>query len=162
LFLNEFDAYTKEKKIPNNSNRIFIVHGQNEGMKFEIANFLIKLGLEPVILHEQVNKGDTIIEKFEKNSDVKFAIVILSDDDVGNSRNNKKMNPRARQNVVLEFGYFLAKLGRDKVAVVKNNENLEIPTDISGMIYIDYNKSWKLELAKELQAVGFAIDLSLL
>ncbi|WP_394454849.1 TIR domain-containing protein [Leuconostoc suionicum] len=143
-------------------NEIFLVHGHDNGLKNEVARFLEKLNIEPIILHEQASSGDTIIEKIERYSNVGFAIVLYTPCDVGTSVENKeKLNPRARQNVVFEHGYFIGKLGRKNVlALVKNN--VEKPNDISGVLYINYSEgdSWKLEIAKELNAVGYNIDFN--
>ena len=65
------------------NNKVFIVHGQDDGLKNEVARFVDRLGLDSVILHEQVNAGDTIIEKIERNSDVGFAIVLYTPCDEG-------------------------------------------------------------------------------
>ncbi|MFR9542724.1 MAG: nucleotide-binding protein [Rikenellaceae bacterium] len=142
------------------SNKAFIVHGHDGEMKEVVARFVEKLGLEAIILHEQPNKGRTIIEKFEGCSDVAFAIVLLSPDDLGNSKDDiVTLNQRARQNVILELGYFMGKLGRNKVcAIVK--DSVERPSDIDGVVYISYDGSWRLEVAKEMKAAGLAIDMN--
>ena len=145
-----------------NSN-IFIVHGQNDEMKLSVARTIEKLGLNPIILHEQPNKGRTIIEKFTENSDVLYAIVILSADDIAYLKSDSpdKAMFRARQNVIFELGYFIGKLGREKVlALHQVIENFEIPSDYSGVIFVpyDFKGSWKFELAKELKAIGVDID----
>lgn len=147
------------------SNKIFIVHGHSEEMKQSTARFLERFNLEPIILHEQPNKGRTIIEKFTDYSDVGYAIVLLSADDMAYVKNGSPDNARyrARQNVILELGYFLGKLGRDRVAAIyEEGKNIEIPSDFSGVIYIPYsnNDSWKLQLAKELRVSNFEIDMN--
>jgi len=147
------------------SNKIFIVHGHNEEMKQSTARFLERFNLEPIILHEQPNKGRTIIEKFSDYSDVAYAIVLLSADDMAYVKNDSSDNAkyRARQNVILELGYFLGKLGRNRVAAIyEEGKNIEIPSDFSGVLYIPYsgNDSWKLHLAKELKASNFEIDMN--
>ncbi|MCX8534606.1 nucleotide-binding protein [Chryseobacterium luquanense] len=146
-------------------NKVFIVHGHNEEMKQTTARFLEKFDLEPIILHEQPNQGRTIIEKFSDYSDVSYAIVLLSADDLAFIKNDTPDNAkfRARQNVILELGYFLGKLGRDKVvAIFEQGKDIEIPSDFSGILYLGYSgdESWKLMLAKELKATGFDIDLN--
>lgn len=142
------------------SKKVFIVHGHDNELKETVARFLEKIGLEPIILHEQVSAGLTVIEKFEKNSDVKFAIILMTPDDVGNSKtNSESLNHRARQNVILELGYFLGKLGRESVcALVKGN--LERPSDYDGVVYIavDNTEGWKLLLAKELKEAKLEFD----
>jgi hypothetical protein len=113
--------------IVGTSRKVFIVHGHAEGPRETVARFLERIGFEPVILHEQANGGDTIIEKFERHGDVPFAIVILTPDDVGSLQGGTPQ-PRARQNVVLELGYFIGRLGRHKVCALKQGE-LEFPSD---------------------------------
>lgn len=145
------------------SEKIFIVHGHNEEMKQSSARFLEKLDLRPIILHEQPNKGKTIIEKFTDFSDVSFALILLSGDDAafGKNETSKKAKLRARQNVILELGYFLGKIGRENVVVLHEIlDNFEIPSDYQGVIYIPYDNAgnWRLSVAKELRAVGFEID----
>jgi predicted nucleotide-binding protein len=143
--------------------RIFIVHGRDEEMKQAVARTLEKLDLEPIILHEQPSKGRTIIEKFEDYSDVSYAIVLLSPDDLAYPKDSssEKAKYRARQNVIFELGFFIGKLGRERVcALYKKAENFEIPTDYEGVIYIPYDKEggWKLKLAQELKTCSFDID----
>lgn len=142
--------------------KIFIVHGHNEAMIQATARFIEKLNLKAVILSEQVNQGNTLIEKFEDNSEVGYAVILCSQDDIGYAKNNpEQAKPRARQNVVFELGYFFAKLGRDKVAVlVENVSNFEKPSDISGIVYIPYDNdgAWRYKLVKELKAQGYAVS----
>jgi predicted nucleotide-binding protein len=140
------------------SRKIFIVRGHEGGPREGVARFLQQLGFEPIILHEQDNEGRTVIEKFEAHADVNFAVVLLTPDDVGGPRDGPQQ-PRARQNVVLELGYFIGKLGRGKVCAIKSGE-LEIPSDILGVVWTPYDAhgAWKRALAKELQAAGFEID----
>lgn len=152
----------KIQKGKNISNRVFLVHGHDNELKETTARFLEKLGLKPIILHEQSSKGLTIIEKFEEYSDVAFAVVLLTPDDHGNIINEKdKLQKRARQNVIFELGYFIGKLGRKNVVgLVK--DNIEIPSDYTGVIYIgiDNNDGWKMMLSKEMKAAGLKIDIN--
>jgi predicted nucleotide-binding protein len=144
------------------TNKIFVVHGHNEEMKQVVARTVEKLGFNPVILHEQANEGKTIIEKFEKHSyEASFAIILLSPDDKGSAVGSfpDKAKLRARQNVILEMGYFIGKLGRDKVFVLhKESTDFELPSDIMGILYTPYNSNWKFELVKELRACGYEVD----
>lgn len=158
------DIEKPQKQIKQNEidhKKVFVVHGQDELAKTEVARFLEKLEIEPVILHEQANKGMTIIEKIEHYSDVGFGIVLYTPCDVGNINGSKELNPRARQNVVFEHGYLIGKLKRENVcALVK--EKVETPNDISGIVYIpmDANKAWMLLIAKELRNAGYVIDMN--
>lgn len=147
------------------SRRVFVVHGHDDEMKNGVSLFLKRLKFEPVILHHQPNKGRTLIEKFTDYSDVGFAVVLLSPDDVGRSKADKKNRPkpRARQNVVLELGYFLGKLGRERVvALHKGANDFEMPTDLAGVLYVTFDKSgsWQSDLVKELEACGYDVSAS--
>lgn len=139
--------------------QVFIVHGHNDTVKVNVARTLEKLGLTPIILHEQPNEGRTIIEKFEKYSKVGFAIVLLTDDDEGKSKSEMDLKQRARQNVILELGFFIGKLGREKVVPLYTS-GVELPSDLYGLVYvpIDSSDSWKFSLVKELRAAGFEVD----
>lgn len=141
------------------SSKVFVVHGHNQGPREAVARFLERINLEPIVLHEQPNSGQTIIEKFEKNSaDVSFAIILLTDDDVGGAGVDA-LQPRARQNVILELGYFIGKLGRDRVCAIRSGD-IELPSDILGIVWTNFddNGGWKMELGKELKAAGHEID----
>ena len=147
-------------KRPNDSRKVFVVHGHDETAREEIARFLEKLGLRPVILHEQPNKGRTIIEKFESYTDVGFAAVLLTPDDTGASAGNRDdPAPRARQNVILELGFFLGKLGRERVCALVKGE-VETPSDYDGVVYtkLDDEDGWRWKLIRELRAAGYDID----
>lgn len=141
---------------------VFIIHGRDDGTKETVARYIEKLGLNPVILHEQPNQGRTIIEKFESNaSQVAFALVLLTPDDEGAIAGEKKHKPRARQNVILELGYFIGKIGRNRVCALRKG-NVEIPSDYHGVVYISLdNAEWKLHLVKELKTAGLEIDANL-
>jgi predicted nucleotide-binding protein len=145
------------------NSRIFLVHGQDETMKQSVARVIERLGLDPIILHEQPNRGRTIIEKFTDYSNVGFAVILLSPDDLGYENNKMPIipRPRARQNVILEMGFFLGKLGRERVFVLyPENIGLELPSDYSGVLYTKYDVAgrWQLELVQELKAVGYDVD----
>ena len=142
------------KHISYETKKIFVVHGRNNEIKETVARFLEKIGLTPIILHEQPNSGRTIIEKFEVySSDISFAVVLLTPDDVGRiNKKNSKLQPRARQNVILELGYFMGRLGRSRVCALYNKE-VELPSDYQGIVYIVLDKkgAWKIKLAQELK-----------
>lgn len=140
--------------------KIFLVHGHADETKNIVAKFLRSLGLEVIILHEQANQGQTIVEKFEKHSDVGFAVVLLTPDDFGGSvKHPEQARRRARQNVILELGIFIGKLGRERVCPLYVEE-VELPSDIHGVLYVRYDQSgnWRSELRKELVAAGIAVD----
>jgi predicted nucleotide-binding protein len=138
--------------------KAFVVHGHDEGAREAVARFLERNGFKAVVLHEQANQGRTIIEKIEAHGDVGFAVVLLTPDDVGGVT-GAELRPRARQNVVLELGYFIGRLGRNKVCALKRGD-VEIPSDFGGVAYVTYDEqgAWKTALGQELKASGFPID----
>ncbi|TCU74885.1 putative nucleotide-binding protein with TIR-like domain [Bradyrhizobium sp. R2.2-H] len=138
--------------------KIFIVHGHDDGAREAVARFLERLGFDPIILHEQANQGRTIIEKIEAHGDVGFAVILLTPDDVG-GLHGAEQRPRARQNVMLELGYFIGRLGRARVCALKRGD-IEVPSDFGGVVYepFDSGGGWKQALGRELQAAGFQID----
>jgi predicted nucleotide-binding protein len=121
------------------------------------------LDLNLIILHEQPNKGRTIIEKFQDYSDVAFAIVLLTADDRGGIADSQydSQSLRARQNVIFELGYFIGKLGRNRVCALYS-EGVEIPSDYSGVLFIKFDEAgaWRLAVAKEIKAAGIDIDMN--
>ncbi|WP_037078475.1 nucleotide-binding protein [Rhizobium sp. CCGE 510] len=142
------------------SNKVFIVHGHDEGALEKLARFLEKVGLGIIILKEQPNQGRTIIEKYEDCADeVGFAVVLLTPDDVGSAAAASGQAQRARQNVIFELGYFAGKLGRGRVCLLRK-EKVEMPSDLFGVVYTDMDLSdgWKMALVKELKAAGLAFD----
>ena len=142
------------------TNDVFIVHGRDEGTKEAVARFLTKLGLGPIILHEQPNQGRTVIEKFEQNAEVPFAVVLLTPDDVGSLWDDQpNLRLRARQNVIFELGYFTGSLGRERVCALTKGD-LEEPSDYEGVVYIplDDSGAWKMGLVKELKSAGLDVD----
>lgn len=138
--------------------KVFIVHGHDGELKQSVARIIEKQGIEAIILSEQANKGRTIIEKFEAYSDVSGAICLFTADDFGRAKKDSSDNTRARQNVVLETGYFMGKLGRDHIVILADN-GIEMPSDLSGIVYTD-TESWKIDLLKELKAMGYTVDFN--
>ncbi len=142
--------------------KVFLVHGHDDAVKTEVAEVIRSFGLECVILHEQPNSGRTIIEKFEDHAaDVGFAVVLLTPDDHGRPANGVEdgYSLRARQNVILELGFFLAKLERGRVCSLRKG-NVEIPSDYHGVLYVplDDAGTWQSVLKKELKAAGLPVD----
>lgn len=148
--------------VARNKRKVFIVHGRDNEAKQEVSRFIEKLGLEAIILHEQASSGMTIIEKIEHySSDADFALVLYTACDHGRGAHESKVHPRnrARQNVVFEHGYLMAKLGRENVCSLVKGD-IETPNDISGVVYVPLDQvgTWKNEVAKELNACGYKIN----
>jgi len=140
--------------------RVLIVHGRNEEAKEKVARFLMKLQLEPVLLDEQAARGRTLIEKFETQWPVAFVVVLLTGDDVGGPTSEpRKLRPRARQNVIFELGFSIAKLNRERVCALYE-EGVELPSDFHGVEYkpLDAAGAWKAKLARELHEAGLRFD----
>jgi predicted nucleotide-binding protein len=164
----------KEGKQISPKREVFISHGKDLQPLNELKRILIEFGLKPVILSEQPSAGKTVMEKLEAYSDVGFAFVILTPDDLGGfvEIGNKWSRParlrkflknahtRPRQNVILEFGYFVGKLGRDRVACMLRKP-VEQPSDMHGIVYLSFKESVdeiRKEILKELRAAGFEIS----
>lgn len=138
--------------------KVFIIHGKNNELKREVQLLLERVGIEGIVLHERADKGRTIIDKLiEEAEPAIYAIAILTPDDVVDSAF------RARQNVYLEAGYFLGKLGKSRVLLLKLGD-IEIPSDLQGILYTDVddvvNGYWKSKVIKELVSAGFNVDMS--
>lgn len=152
--------HTAQPELVPVTNEVFVIHGHDDGIKNTVARFLENLGLTATILHEQPDEGRTVIEKLEHYANG-FAIALLTPDDVGGT-DEHNLKPRARQNVILEMGYFAGKLGRQRVRALRS-ECVEVPSDFSGVLYIalDESESWKMTLIRELKSAGFDIDANL-
>lgn len=157
-YLDEIDDKLVSRQkvlLQMDKSKVFIVHGHNAELKLEVARLMEKIGVTPIILSEQPNCGSTIIEKIEKNSDVGAAICLFTADD-----ECKDGAKRARQNVVLETGYFWGKLGRDKMVILAD-KGVELPSDMQGVVYTD-TVNWQFSVCKELKQMGYDIDLNCL
>jgi len=162
-----------EVAAPSETAQVFLVHGRDDALKTRVARVLEKTGEHPItILHEQANEGSrTIIEKFEHHAaQVDYAVVLLTADDVGGMAGQAgiapdgpdgQLRPRARQNVVLELGYFAGSLGRGRVSVLYE-EDVEMPSDYTGVAYtpLDPGGRWEASLLRELRAAGLSFDLN--
>ena len=144
-------------------NRVFIVYGHDINARNELELILYKFNLKPIVLGNVPSGGATLIEKLEELTDADFACVLLTPDDKGHSvKEPNEIKFRARQNVVLELGMVLAKLGRARVAILIKGDYLEKPSDISGLIYLNFEEridEVKSRLAAELRKAGFNIDV---
>lgn len=147
---------------PHAPRKVFIVHGHDTEMLRDVERFVGKLDLQPVILGDQVDQSLTIIEKFELHAEVRFALVLMSPDDKFTASDGQELY-RARQNVILELGFFLGRLGRARVTVLKRTDtgrNFEMPSDYSGVLYKPWapQGNWQLQVVAELKAAGIEVD----
>jgi predicted nucleotide-binding protein len=140
--------------------KVFLVHGHDNAVKLDVARFLEKIGLEVIILHERPNRGRTLISKFqEESADVVYAVVLVTPDDVGRGNGSTQLSPRARQNVVFELGFFLGRLGSERVCAILAGA-VEKPSDFEAVVYVSYGpkSDWRRELARELRASGLPLE----
>jgi len=157
---SDASSRTKTKKV-------FVVHGHDEIAKTNLEVFLNEIGLQPIVLHRQADEGLTVIEKFEKHSDVGYAFILLTPDEVAylkadedKSDRDRKKELRARPNVIFEFGYFVGKLGRSRVCCLYTGD-VTLPSDVSGMIYKKFNTSIDevaYSVIKDLKASGYSVS----
>lgn len=176
-FIEEMELFDlePEKKIDKSeyNKKVFIVHGKDDKAKLELTRILEKdFKLDPIILHEKPDESKTIIEKFEKHSDVGYVFILLTPDDVGMEKKLYRkiisdpekyrgygLNFRARQNVIFEMGYFVGKLGRDRVCCLYTGD-VELPSDIKGILYKPFNSSVREsygDILKELKNAGYEL-----
>ena len=150
----------KEKINQIRSNKILVIHGQDNEMKLEVTQTLQKLELDPILLDENPNITQNIIENIEDYDHISFAIVILSPDYLAypNEKNLSEAKYIAKQNVIFELGYFLGKLGKQNVIVIyKKMKHFEIP-NYNGIVWIEYKNGWYFDLIKELKERNFDVD----
>lgn len=148
--------------------RVFIVHGHDGELKTDLEVFLKSVGLDPIVLHRQADQGATLLEKFERHSNVGYAFILLTPDEVACTvdqlllpEGDRKMEKRARPNVIFEFGFFVGSLGREKVCCLYKGD-VTLPSDLNGLVYkkvTDSVESQGFSLIKELRAAGYAINV---
>ncbi len=152
-------AAPKDKKT-----KIFVVHGHDPTALEQLELILRRLALDPYILQNNDGESKTLIEALEQQiyEEAAFGIVLLTPDDFGYPKDKKAEDrqPRARQNVILELGMVLASLGRERMVILKKGA-LEIPSDVSGIIYLEFNEHVKevaIKLATRMKTAGIEID----
>jgi predicted nucleotide-binding protein len=164
VFRQDLDSHGRQDDAaPGPANKaVFLVHGHNDLIREMAARAVEKVGLTAIILSEQANRSDTIIEKLERYANVNFAIVLMTADDVGGKKSQTPaLKDRARQNVILELGYFMGKIGRKQVCVLYE-KGVELPSDYYGVVYIEIDDrgAWRYALGKELKEAGLQVDLN--
>lgn len=158
------DDNTSKKQLKNQGKKVFIVHGHDTNVRNEVELFVRSIGYEPIILCKRADKGNTIIEKIEREAkDVCYAIVIYTSCDLGKDKNAEELQPRARQNVVFEHGFMCAHLGRSRVCALLE-VGVEQPGDLQGVIYknLDPAGVWRYQIADEMKAVGLDVDKNII
>ena len=156
--VNETEAAGDADSVPAvRSRKVFLVHGRNEEATQKVARFLDGLELKAILLEEQAYEGRSTLEKFAGHSDVGFAVVLVTGDDVGRPKDapSDDLKPRARQNVIFELGFFLGKLPKGHVCALYEN-GVELPSNFHGIGYVPYDTAgaWKIRLAHEINNSG--------
>ena len=149
-----------------NENTVFVVHGHDTELKNDVELFLRKINLNPIVLHRKPDEGQTIIEKFEKHSNVSYAIILLTPDDIGcntdefqKNEDERELEYRARQNVIFEFGFFVGRLTRKNVCCIYK-KGVKLPSDLDGLIYKEVDKTVEevgIGLMEELKIAGLKV-----
>lgn len=142
--------------------RVFVAHGKDEGLLSDVVFCLEAFQVEPIVLRDTPGLGLTVVESIESCANVSFAVILLTPDDAGNEMGKKTLLPRARQNVILEWGYFVGRLGRERVSALEKDDGrkaLEIPSNYTGLrrITVDRAGGWRQRLAAELTAAGIPV-----
>ena len=148
--------------------RVFIVHRHDNELKTDLEVFLKNVGLDPIVLHREADQGATLLEKFERHSDVGYAFILLTPDEVACTvdqlslaESERAMEKRARPNVIFEFGFFVGRLGRSRVCCLYKGD-VTLPSDLNGLVYkkvTDSVEGQGFSLIKELRAAGYAINV---
>ena len=154
-------ASVAKRRRPSLGDRVFVVHGRDKKPALELARILERrFGLTAILLQEQAHRGRTIIEQLEEHSDVQYAFVIVTPDDVG-ALEGEELRYRARQNVILEFGLFAGKIGRKRMTILLRGD-IELPSDMQGVLYSRFHESPEecfLEIERDLKAAGYEIKV---
>jgi hypothetical protein len=82
----------------------------------------------------------SVLEQFD------FAVMVLSPDDIIESRSVNYASPR--DNVIFELGLFMGRLGRKRVFIVhEQDKNLKLPSDLAGIATSPYRRRDNLQAA---------------
>ena len=122
---------------------VMMVHGHDRAAVLEVKDFLRAKYpfVDPVMMALETLGGATLPEKFERlAAEARGAIAVLTPDDIGAAVNSGNSQARARQNVVLEIGWFWGRLGRSRCLLMSRGA-LEMPSDLSGVDCLEYIRS---------------------
>ncbi len=151
-------------RVAQRPNSIFLVHGHDD-RRHQVAGFLRRLIPKVTVLDEEASGGKTVIEKLEANGNCGFAVVLMTGDDRGGVKEMpfENQKARARQNVILELGYFMGRLGRENVCALYEPD-VDLPSDYQGVVFVEFDRhgAWKMKLAKEMKAAGLEVDTAAL
>jgi len=144
---------------------VLVVHGRDEHLLAVTVGFLEKLRLKPVLLSGNSDQEMTALERLGTgNNPFKFAIVLLTPDDVGfDLMKPKELKTRSRQDVVFLLGFLVGKLGPNKVFAI-HKKDVQLPGKCPGVVFELYDEkaAWLSKAAQKMRASGVALDLNLL
>jgi predicted nucleotide-binding protein len=166
LFTEESKTETQEKaereeKLDNR--KVLIISGQEKEKKFALVDFLKQLGLKPVLPQEEPGPEKNLIDKFEKYSDVAFAILLLTGDDYGYPKGKpEEARPRPKQNVIFELGFLIGRLKQNNIFCALYEEGLDLPPVYQGNFFIPYDSEglWKLFIARAMKMANVDVDMN--
>jgi predicted nucleotide-binding protein len=146
----------------SNRPKVLMIHGRNEEKNFAVADFLKKLDLDLINSPDELDSGFNLIEQFEKNSSVDFAVILLTGDDIVYPKGkSKEPKPRPAQNVIFEFGFLIGRLKKNLICGLYE-EGLDLPSEYERNIFIPYDKGglWKLLLARAMKTAKIDVDMN--
>ena len=156
LYVHESELTNQTQSKPKKTRKVFIIHGRDEDLKNKVELLFDNVDVDYTALHLEEDMTGTLIEKFTSEAETcDYAVALFSPDD-----ETKDGELRPRQNVILELGYFLGKLGKEKVRILLKG-GVEIPSDLRGILYstVDESVDWKVKVLEEMNAVGFKIPI---
>ncbi len=154
-------------RVPAQARQVFLAHGRNELWKQAVAHLLEHAGSDEItILNERPSERATLVQQIGEHAPgSRYAIVLLTADDVGAPRKEAEaepyFTPRAHQGVVFEMGFLVAALTPDCVCVLYE-DGVEVPCDLEGIAYVrlDLAGTWQPKLLLHLRKAGFDYDLN--
>jgi predicted nucleotide-binding protein len=124
----------KEKK------KVFIVHGRDRLPALELKVLIEdKYPMKAILLEKEAHGGKTLLEKLEEYSDVDYAFITITPDDVG-ALKGEPPRERGRQNVIFEWGLFQGRIKRKNMCVLIKGD-IDIPSDLIGIGHYRFRDS---------------------
>jgi|GEM_PF-2600069 len=128
------------KKAIGDKRKVFIVHGRDRLPALELKVLIEdKYPIKSILLEKEAHEGKTLLEKLEEYSDVDYAFIIITPDDVG-ALKGEPLRERGRQNVIFEWGLFLGRINRKSICILIKG-NVEIPSDLRGIGHYEFSDS---------------------
>jgi predicted nucleotide-binding protein len=142
--------------------KVLIIHGQDEEKAMEVADFLAKLDLDPILPYAQSSNEMNLTSEFETNPEIVFAVTLLTADDFGYPRGKpEELKPRPKQNVIFDLGYLVGRMKQNLVCALYE-EGLDLPSKYQGRVFIPYDADglWRLLIARSMKLANVNVDLN--